>query len=99
MWIGLSDATRDSMAKGASKMEKEIIIDNEEAGIPTLPCTPFLLTSVMKKGDERHFVIDSFKGETIETEEKNHFVQTFKWSGHIASKEEAETFLKEEDGE
>ena len=28
---------------------KELIIDNEKTGIPFLPCTPLLLTAILKK--------------------------------------------------
>ena len=76
---------------------KEIITDSKKAKIPSLPCTPFLLTSSMENGDTQQFVVTESEGETIEVLEDGCFVRTFKWAGHKASKEEIENFIKAED--
>jgi len=78
-------------------------MDKEQSGLTflTFPFPPFLLTSIEKSGDTRYFVIDSVEGEEVETDEKGHFIQSFRWNVHKASEEETEKFLRveEEDSE
>lgn len=76
---------------------KEIMTDSEKAKNHSLPCTSFLLTSSTENGDMQQFVVTESEGETIEISEDGYFIQTFKWAGHKASKEEIENFIKAED--
>jgi len=64
---------------------------------PTLPFTPFLLTSLIKDGGKSHFIIDGMDGETVEVLDNGSFVQIFKWIAHKASNEEIKKFLGEGD--
>lgn len=60
---------------------------------------PSLAYSYIEKGGKRQFVITGVEGVTEETSEPGHFIQTFKWTGHEASEEEVETYLREDEGE
>ena len=64
---------------------------------PTLPITPFLLTSLVKGGGERHFVIDTWDGITTDIRDNGDCVQTFTWTAHKASEEEIKNFLEDKD--
>ena len=64
---------------------------------PTFPVTPFLLTSFVKGGDERHFVIDTWDGVTTDIRDNGDFVQSFTWAAHKASEEEIKDFLEDKD--
>ena len=64
---------------------------------PTLPVTPFLLTSLVKGGGERHFVIDKWEGVTTDIRDNSDCVQTFTWTAHKASEEEIKNFLEDKD--
>ena len=64
---------------------------------PTFPFTPFLLTSLVKGGGRRHFVVDNMEGVNVEVLGNNQFVQSFTWTTHKASKEEIKTFLEGEE--
>lgn len=64
---------------------------------PTFPLVPFLLTSIEKEGDKRHFVIDAWDGDTIDIDNNGQFTQTFMWKAHKATEEEIEKFMREED--
>ena len=63
---------------------------------PTFLVTPFLLTSVEKDGGERHFVIDTCEGVTIDIRDNGDFVQNFTWAAHKASEEEIEKYRTED---
>lgn len=71
--------------------------DEETIQTATFPCVPFLLTAIEKEGNKRYFVIDTWKGETIDILDNDQFTQTFTWTAHKASEEEIEKFLEEED--
>ena len=64
---------------------------------PTLPVTPFLLTSLVKGGGERHFVIDKWDGVNTDIQDNGDCVQTFTWIAHKASEKEIKKFLEDKD--
>ena len=64
--------------------------------VATWPFVPFLLTTLLKGGGKRQFVIDKWEGSTLDIDKTNQFTQTFTWIGHKASEEEIEKFLEEE---
>lgn len=58
-------------------------MEDNKAGVleeATCPFAPFLLTTLLKEGGKRQFVIDKWEG-------------TFTWIGHKASEEEIEKFM------
>ena len=64
---------------------------------PTFPVTPFLLTSFVKGGGERHFVIDKWEGAIVNMKDNGDCVQFFTWTAHNASEEEIRYFLEDKD--
>jgi hypothetical protein len=83
--------------EGAVRMATKEDNNRKTLQAATWPFAPFLLTTVLKDGGKREFVIDKWEGSTIDIDKSNQFTQTFTWIGHKASEEEVAKFMKEEE--
>lgn len=77
-------------------MKEAVIMGDKEIsrGIP-FPPTPFLLIEEFKEKGNIYHVIESWKESDIQVLSDCHFMQNIEFTGHKASEEEIEEYMKE----